>query len=578
MIAAARTEREARRVRQAQRTAARQRTLDGITGDPAGHESARGPLRPRPTAAAMEPAPLGRVPTQPAPRRSFPPRPIVISSNDDRPVSECSPDWQLLKELEDDDLFDQKEDETQVQEAMTLAQVFQRFGPKYRQRYGRTMTVQQDRALRELTACYTPLMGTHEWTCQDCGTVVDLPNACNNRHCPCCGDLKRRKWAATTASQLLPVPYYHVILTVPQQITQLAMANPGVLYPLMLKIGAEAIKRCGRKLFQVELALLSLLHTWGSLMNNHLHSHSMLPAGGLWTKGLAWIELSREQMEDLLLLVSTNFPRLFMKALRQAHAKGQLMFCGDPQLEGLKAPAGFERWLESFNTQRWVIRCPQVWDRRDANDDSEDAQKTVKYLANYANRTALSNERIEDIQGDDVLFRYKDYRDGGQWKSTLIEGVDFMGRFLQHLLPKGMHHIRRYGWMARRKGSEKFAWLEEHLRKAKPDVGELPVVAEDAEPLSEEELRSRPCRYCNGKMYLTHSTDRPRVSEILALPWSQFSQLKAGPIVTLGENVPEQAKQEQEARKSGKPARASPEKENAESSCEPARGHASVHL
>jgi hypothetical protein len=140
--------------------------------------------------------------------------------------------------------------------------------------------------------------------------------------------------------------------------------------------------------------------------------------------------------------------------------------------------------------------------------------------------------------------------------------VEFIGRFLQHLIPKGMHHIRRYGWMARRRSSEKFAWLEQHLRRATPDVAEAPVAKEEAVPLTEDELPSRPCRYCEGKMQLTDSSYRPRVNEIMGMPLSWFSQLQAGPIVTLGEGVPEKAK------KRGKDARAARKKEKTEASCE----------
>lgn len=146
------------------------------------------------------------------------------------------------------------------QSSPTLADVIQTFSPEYRRRHN-PLPVQQDRVLRELMACFTRRMGTHEWTCDGCGSVVELPNGCNNRHCPACGGLKRAKWAERTASEILPVQYNHVILTVPHEITLLAMANPKVLYPLLLRSGAEAILRCGRKLFKAELAMLSLLHT-----------------------------------------------------------------------------------------------------------------------------------------------------------------------------------------------------------------------------------------------------------------------------------------------------------------------------
>jgi len=446
--------------------------------------------------------------------------------------------WPSPDEFEDLDLQDIQDlqdapgEQASQQASMTLARVLQLFGPAYRERYATTLTKQQDRVLRELTACYTPLMGTHEWTCHDCGTVVTVPNACNNRHCPCCGEAKRRKWAATTCAQLLPVPYYHVILTVPRPITLLALANPKVLYSIMLRAGAEALIRSGRKLFHVELALLSLLHSWGSLMNAHLHSHSMLPGGGLWTKGLKWIALSPEQIEDLLLLVSVEFPRRFLKALRKAHAEGLVTRVGDSGLEDL-SPEALERWLASCETTRWVIRCPQVWDRRGVEDDEENAQKTLKYLANYANRVALSNDRVVAIEGDQVLLRYKDYKDGHGWKTRAIEGVEFIHRFMQHLLPPRLHHIRRYAWMARRVKNEKLQWLREQFHRQCLEALEPADGENRGEPLEETE-KTRPCRYCPGKMYLTNRTQRPSVFDILRMPLRLFARVQPGPIVTLG--------------------------------------------
>jgi hypothetical protein len=387
---------------------------------------------------------------------------------------------------------------------------------------------------------------------------VELPNGCNNRHCPSCGGLKRAKWAEQTASAILPVPYNHVILTVPHEITLLGMANPTVLYPLLLKSGAEALMRCGRKLFKAELALLSLLHTWGNLLNRHLHSHILLPSGGIWTKGYQWIPLSTGQIEDLLLLVEFRFPRRLIQGLHKAHQRGQLRLKeGQLTFEGmgateemeeviqqLPAAANFDRWLDSVNTERWVIRCPQVWDRRGANQDPDAMAKTVKYLANYANRVAVSNDRIVGIEGDNVLLRYKDYRDGNQWKTASIDGVEFIARFFRHLLPQKMHHIRRYGWMNGHASTEKIAWLREHFRKQESPVQDTPTNETD-EAEREEDLQrvnpeepTRSCRYCeNGTMRLTGTTRRPKLSEILSMPFSALVGLKAGPIVTLSEKA-----------------------------------------
>jgi hypothetical protein len=221
-------------------------------------------------------------------------------------------------------------------------------------------------------------------------------------------------------------------------------------------------------------------------------------------------------------------------------------------VQQLPTAANFDRWLDSINTERWVIRCPQVWDRRGANQDSDAMAKTVTYLANYANRVAVTGDRIVGIEGDNVLLRYKDYRDGNQWKTTSIDGVEFIGRFLRHLLPQGMHHIRRYGWMNGHTKKEKVDWLHEHFRKNdSPIQDSQPDESESKEqPPRDCEEPTRSCRYCeNGTLRLTGTTRRPKVSEILRMPLSWFVGLKAGAIVTLSEK----AKQLVELAKKEKP-------------------------
>ena len=153
---------------------------------------------------------------------------------------------------------------------------------------------------------------------------------------------------------------------------------------------------------------------------------------------------------------------------------------------------------------------------------------------------ALSNDRIVGIDGRDVLLRCKDYRDGGRWKTLRIDGVEFLRRFLQHLLPQGMHHIRRYGWMARRASNAKLTWLREYFGIGDPsDAGQSDAASADAALPLEEAESSRRCRYCEGTMYLTDRTERPRVIEMMWMPWERFARARPGPIVTLGERVPD---------------------------------------
>ena len=265
---------------------------------------------------------------------------------------------------------------------------------------------------------------------------------------------KRRRWAEDTCSQILPIEYAHVILTVPAPITRLAMINQKVLYSIVLREGAYTVLAGGRKLFGVELALLVLLHTWGQILNNHLHTHSLLPLGGLRRNTLEWVDLSEAQLKELLAYVRREFPKRFCQALRKAYYRGELQFGGDAKLTHLQSSAEFEQWLEPLENMSWVVRCGDNWDRRQADFGRDATEKVVRYLANYVGRIALSDSRILDIQGDQVLFQYKDYRDDNQQKDQWIEGVELIHRFLQHLLPPRIstHSLLRLDGPAREAG------------------------------------------------------------------------------------------------------------------------------
>ena len=327
--------------------------------------------------------------------------------------------------------------------ALTVADVFRQFSQEYRSLHGHELTVQQDRVLRELMVCRTEVMGFHRWECDACGAQVELFNSCNNRHCPTCQAQYRRQWAHEIQSCLLPVEYYHVMMTAPRPVTLFALANPKTLYPLMLRAGAEAMLKLARKWkgLKAEIAVLALLHTWGQLMNAHLHTHQLVPGGGLSRDGLRWVSMALGEFLPLDQL-QRLFRELFLQELQKLYRSGKLTF--PDQWRAIEAPADFEKWLSPLAEINWVIRLRSVWDRT-GPEDAEAAARTVEYLARYANRVAISNSRLIAIEGGQVLFRYKDYKDGDQWKTASLPGVEFIGRFLLHVLPQRFRHIRRFG-------------------------------------------------------------------------------------------------------------------------------------
>ena len=235
-----------------------------------------------------------------------------------------------------------------------------------------------------------------------------------------------------------------------------------------------------------------------------------------------------------------EFPKRFCQALRKAFYKGELQFGGDAELAHLQSPAEFERWLRPWENISWIVRCGDSWDRTKMDHGPEATLKVIEYLANYVGRVALSDSRILDIDGDRVLFKYKDYRDNNQQKAEWIEGVKLIHRFLQHLLPPRFRHIRHYGWMGPRVKPEKRDFIRQyHGLEALESAESGEQNEEPDEAAREEEERTQTCRFCAGDMHLTGRTDRPRVSELLEMPLSRFRQAQAGFTVTLGDRLPQ---------------------------------------
>ncbi|MHB9081969.1 MAG: IS91 family transposase [Pirellulaceae bacterium] len=260
---------------------------------------------------------------------------------------------------------------------LDLAEVFRTFGPEYRRQCGDRLSVQQDRVLRELMVCRTQVLGSHQWACERCGQQVELFNSSKNRHCPKCGRHDREKWAAQVQADLLPIPYVHVVLTLPEQLTELAFAHPTVLYPLLLRAGAEAILQLAREELEAELAVLILLHTWGQLMNRHVHGHCLVSGGGLWLHGERFIQLKSGAFLSLDKLACVLRER-YLKKLDSLYRRGELVLEGDwRQLERGQA---WQQWLEPLRHMDWVVFIRSVWDRREKEGKKSELAKAIEYL------------------------------------------------------------------------------------------------------------------------------------------------------------------------------------------------------
>ena len=344
------------------------------------------------------------------------------------------------------------------------------------------------------------------------------------------------------AASLLPIPYQHVMLTLPRPLTRLAIANPNVVYPIMLRMCGEAIMRCGRRLFRAQLGLLMVLHTWGQLLNAHIHSHVLLACGGLLLDGSGWITLSRDQIKELLAEVSKEFRELFLKELRKAQERGKLKLRGE--LSGLESAEAFERWLDPVRDIPWVIRSPGIWDCLGAACDPEATLRTVQYLARYVNRIAISNRRLLGIEGGKVLLRYKDYRDGNRWKVKAIDGVRFIRRFLRHLLPpRHAAHpaVRVHRRALRRRSGPGCRAISACPIPRRPRRRGASRGTRPRGPRWRKNRRG-PCRECQGRMHLTDFTPRPTVREILEMPLIAIERAQRGIVRTPGTAAPDAAR------------------------------------
>jgi hypothetical protein len=330
--------------------------------------------------------------------------------------------------------------------AVELAEVVRRFGAAFLQAYGASLSLVQKAVLRALVLCRTAALGGHLEQCDnpDCSYQRPAYNSCRNRHCPKCQSLAKARWIAARQQQLLPVVYFHVVFTLPEAIAHLAQQNQAVIYNLLFQTTAATLRSIAAdpKHLGAQLGFFAILHTWGQQLVHHPHLHCVVPGGGLSPDGQRWIacRCSKKNGKPFFLSVkvlSARFRHLFRDALLEAFQQGQLSFFGD--LTRLSNPEAFRRWLHQASHRRWV-----VYAKRPLGGPAQ----VIEYLGRYTHRVAISNHRLLQIVDDRVCFRWKDYRHGGVEKILPLDAVEFLRRFLLHVLPRGFVRIRHFGFLA----------------------------------------------------------------------------------------------------------------------------------
>lgn len=318
-----------------------------------------------------------------------------------------------------------------------LADIVRAHGAVFRAAH-RLCTVQH-RALRAIERCRTAALGGELRQCDACGAQRYVYHSCRNRHCPKCQTRAKERWLAERRAELLPVPYYHLVFTLPHELNDLAQGNPRALYAMLFAAASETLLDFGRnpRWLGGEIAATLVLHTWGQTLSQHLHVHCLIAAGALSTDG-AWIRARRGFLFPVKAL-SAVFRGKFLAALSSALQRGQLALARGTAALG--APRAQRALLAELRKHAWVVYAKRPFAGPEA---------VLQYLGRYTHRTALSNERLVSLEHAVVRFRYKDYAHGARRRVMALGAAEFLRRFALHVLPHGFMRIRHYGLIANR--------------------------------------------------------------------------------------------------------------------------------
>jgi hypothetical protein len=337
--------------------------------------------------------------------------------------------------------------------------------------------------LHDLALCRTAALGGHVTQCDHCSEVRYHYHSCGNRSCPQCGGSKRAAWLAKCQADLLPVPYFHVVFTLPHELSALTLGNRELLYRLLFDSAKETLLEVAADPMHLgaRLGVLMVLHTWGQQLEHHPHVHCVVPGGGLAvpakTSGNVatdpgdqaprWVSCRPNWFLPVKVL-SPVFRGKYLAALRAAHQAGQLQFAGSTL--PLASPAAWKTSIRALYQKDWVVY---------AKEPFGGPEQVLKYLTGYTHRVALSNHRLVKLEDGHVTFTWKDYTDNCRRKEMTLEAVEFVRRFALHIIPKGLVRIRRYGLLAHRDRGERLALCRSLLAAG---AGPSPALENDPPP------------------------------------------------------------------------------------------------
>lgn len=329
-----------------------------------------------------------------------------------------------------------------------LADVLSRYGDQFRAIH--KLSTHHRKVMFAIENCRSAVLGGHITKCNKCGKEQIYYNSCRNRHCPKCQQLKKQTWIEQLSARLLPVRYFHIVFTIPCELNRLCLQNQSVMYDLLFKAASQTILTLGRDPAHLgaETGLVAILHTWGQTLTEHPHLHVLVPAGG-WSAINGYWKSSKKRFLFPVRTMSSLFRGKFLGALKEAYNARNLKFNGS--ISELISPTAFQQLVGLLYNKPWVVYAKKPF---------KSPASIIEYLGRYTNRVAITNDRIQTIEDGNVCFAWKDYRDRGARKVMTLAAVEFIRRFMLHVLPKGFYKIRYYGLLSSRKHKQ----LEEYRR------------------------------------------------------------------------------------------------------------------
>jgi hypothetical protein len=325
-----------------------------------------------------------------------------------------------------------------------VAEILRVYGDEYRHTH--QASAKQITVMRHIQSCRTAVLGGHKDTCDSCGHIRISYNSCRDRHCPKCQNLKRAEWLETRKERLLPIPYFHVVFTLPNQLNPLVLRNKRILLNLLFETAADTLQTMAKdkKHLGAQVGFTAILHTWGQNLLFHPHLHCVVTGGGLSSNGEQWVRGSRKFFLPVKAM-SRLYRGKFLHALKKAYREERLCLKGSTQT--LQNPSTWKSLLDALYRIDWVIYAKPPFGGPD---------HVFHYLGRYTHRVAISNHRLLALRNGKVRFLIRDYTEGGKKKVLALQAVEFIRRFLLHVLPKKFIRIRHYGLMAARNLHKKF--------------------------------------------------------------------------------------------------------------------------